>query len=158
MALEVRVKDDHAWPTIRAFAGREITKDAWVLVPEDREDEAERHPFLDVREVDLEDRPEGFPHRSQQSSADNRPADRETPEGVDGGDGDDEGPSNEVAAALDEAGISRSEHFASLLIEAGLDTVSKVRGSERSDLTAISGIGNATADKILEAVGADLEV
>lgn len=133
--MEARVIGTNEHRIVRALEGREYVKTEWRPVPADREDEAERHPMLEIRTGKAKAKPQ--------------------PQQPTGGEGESVG---EVQTTLETAGVNRADHFAGLLAGAGLDTVSKVRGLEKSDLTAIKGIGDATADKILAAVGADPEV
>jgi hypothetical protein len=48
--LEARVRKDSELSMIRAFSGRDYNKLSWALVPAGAEDEAKRHPYLEVRE------------------------------------------------------------------------------------------------------------
>lgn len=149
MALEARVKQDNPWPMVQAFAGQELVKGEWRPVPEGREEEARRHTMLDIREAVVVKRPPGVPHTSPQTVG----SAQAQPDG--GGGSEPEVP--EVQAAIEAAGIRGADKIAGLLAGAGTETVSVARGMELEDLTAIKGIGKATAVKIMAAVGAEVE-
>lgn len=48
--LEARLKDNYRWASIVALDGQEYIKTEWRPVPAVREDEAEQHPALELRE------------------------------------------------------------------------------------------------------------
>jgi len=52
--LQAKVKEDYKFPTVRAFTGREYVKDYWRDVPLGVDDEAKRHPYLEIREMETE--------------------------------------------------------------------------------------------------------
>lgn len=47
--MEARVKQDYFLPSLIAFSGVEFTRAEWRAVPEGFEEEAKKHPFLDVQ-------------------------------------------------------------------------------------------------------------
>lgn len=63
--MQARVKQDHRWKSVVAFSGHEFIKGEWREVPVGCELEAERHPFLEIKLVELAEsgvEPE-IPHR-----------------------------------------------------------------------------------------------
>lgn len=54
MALEAKVKGSYPICYVRALEGRDYIKGEWRAVPQDREEEAKLHPFLDVREAEAD--------------------------------------------------------------------------------------------------------
>ncbi len=47
--MKARVKDDFRWNTVMAFAGVEFVKDEFRPVPMGYEDEAKKHPYLEIQ-------------------------------------------------------------------------------------------------------------
>jgi len=59
IVYEARVKKSHRFPQVLAFNRHEYLPGEWRDVPEGFEEEAENHPYLDVREKQ-EGKPEGL--------------------------------------------------------------------------------------------------
>lgn len=150
MALEAKLVEQFDQSAIRALEGREYVKTEFRPVPVEREDEARANQLLIVREAEAPPAAKGIAHQSDQSGP--VPAPSASGEGEDG-----PRSRHPVAQMLEDAGVARAERFAGLLIGVGLDDQSKLRGSELSDLTAIKGIGEATAQKIKAAADAELK-
>jgi len=74
-------------------------------------------------------------------------------EGEEKADGVDVGKDIDEHVDIDALEDKLGEHVVELLREAGLDTIEKVRMTSEDDLVEISGIGESTASKIVEAVG-----
>ena len=47
--MEAKVKQEHPWKEVTAFAGREYVKSEWRPVPAGKESAALVHPFLETR-------------------------------------------------------------------------------------------------------------
>lgn len=56
-----------------------------------------------------------------------------------------------IETLLDGLGISAPDKKAAGLAEAGIDTIEQLRAADAKDLTAVSGIGDSTAEKIISA-------
>ena len=46
--MRARVKQDYRWKEVMAFGGHEYTKDEYRPVPPECEEEAGRHPFMEI--------------------------------------------------------------------------------------------------------------
>jgi hypothetical protein len=55
--MQARVRQDYRYKSIVALSGQEYVKGEWRPVPVEREKEAARHPFLDVREMPVKAMP-----------------------------------------------------------------------------------------------------
>lgn len=63
--MEAKVKQDCRYKSIVALSGQEYIKSEWRPIPVERETEAARHPFLDVREAPIETVVEKLPEISE---------------------------------------------------------------------------------------------
>lgn len=52
--MKARVKEDNKLKHVRAFAGYLYNQQEWLAVPVGCEDEARRHPMMDIKEDDTE--------------------------------------------------------------------------------------------------------
>lgn len=58
--MEARVNQSSRYGVIIAFSGREYVKYEWRLVPAGCEAEAERHPYLEIKPVELQEAGDDF--------------------------------------------------------------------------------------------------
>jgi hypothetical protein len=59
--MDARVNQSSRYGTITAFSGREYVKYEWRVVPAGFEAEAARHPYLEVKPVEVESEPQPEP-------------------------------------------------------------------------------------------------
>ena len=55
--MKVRVREDSPHSLVTAFGGVLYVRNEWRLVPDDREDEARRHPYLESLPPELDASP-----------------------------------------------------------------------------------------------------